>query len=181
MPQRPSTTLGIAASSSTSMPIGPRTRFGASSLRNRPIAIDTGAATISAEMDVKSVPKMKAPRAELVRDDAPGVRRDEPEAELLHRRPRALEDAVDDQADEDDRSERGEARDHLHGNVSDAVAQRRRPEPLRVGCGAEGDSIRTSIAPAGWRTVACHQNDTDPSHHCDPGAETSRGHWRRCT
>ena len=60
MPQSPSTTLGIAASSSTSIPIGPRTLFGASSLRKRPIAIDTGAATRSAESEVNSVPKMNA-------------------------------------------------------------------------------------------------------------------------
>ena len=44
MPQRPITTLGTAASMSISEPIGPRIAAGASSLRKRPIAIESGAA-----------------------------------------------------------------------------------------------------------------------------------------
>ena len=52
MPQRPITTLGTAASMSISVPIGPRTAGGASSLRNSPIAIEIGAAIRSAPNDV---------------------------------------------------------------------------------------------------------------------------------
>ena len=59
MPQRPSTTLGMAASSSTIMPTGVRSTRGASSLRNRPIAIAIGTAITSATTDVNSVPMMK--------------------------------------------------------------------------------------------------------------------------
>ena len=59
MPQRPSTTLGMAASSSTISPTGVRSIRGASSLRNRPIAIAIGTAITSATTDVSSVPMMK--------------------------------------------------------------------------------------------------------------------------
>ena len=48
IPQRPSTTLGIAASISTSAPTTPPTPRGASSLRKRAIAIASGAAISSA-------------------------------------------------------------------------------------------------------------------------------------
>ena len=44
IPQRPTTTLGTAASIAISDPIGPRIAGGASSLRKRPIAIESGAA-----------------------------------------------------------------------------------------------------------------------------------------
>ena len=48
MPQSPSTTLGIAASISTSEPTTPRTPCGASSLRKSPIAIASGPAISTA-------------------------------------------------------------------------------------------------------------------------------------
>ena len=56
MPHRPMTTLGTAASISISEPIGPRIDGGASSLRKRPIAIESGAARSSAPNEVTSVP-----------------------------------------------------------------------------------------------------------------------------
>ena len=56
MPERPITTLGTAASISTSEPTAPRTPPGASSVRKRPIAIETGAATSNATNDVIAVP-----------------------------------------------------------------------------------------------------------------------------
>ena len=60
MPHRPSTTLGIAASSSTSMPTGVRRRRGASSLRKRPIASDSGTARTSAKNEVTAVPQIRS-------------------------------------------------------------------------------------------------------------------------
>ena len=64
MPQRPTTTLGTAASIEISAPTGPRIAGGASSLRNRPIPIESGAAMSSAPNDVTSVPMMneRAPK-----------------------------------------------------------------------------------------------------------------------
>ena len=56
MPQSPSTTLGIAASSSTIVAIGAARRFGASSVRNSAIAIESGVASSRAMNDVTSVP-----------------------------------------------------------------------------------------------------------------------------
>jgi hypothetical protein len=56
MPQRPRTTLGIAASSSTSMPMGRRSTRGASSVRKSAIAIDIGAAISSAIAELTAVP-----------------------------------------------------------------------------------------------------------------------------
>ena len=56
MPQRPSTTLGIAASISTSDPTMPRTPRGASSLSQRAIAIASGVAMRSAISEVIAVP-----------------------------------------------------------------------------------------------------------------------------
>ena len=56
MPQSPSTTLGIAASSSTIVAIGAASRFGASSVRNSAIAIESGVASSRAMNDVTSVP-----------------------------------------------------------------------------------------------------------------------------
>ncbi len=60
IPQRPSTTLGIAASSSTMMPTGVRRARGASSVRNKAIAIATGTAITSANRDVRSVPQIRS-------------------------------------------------------------------------------------------------------------------------
>ena len=60
MPQRPTTTLGTAASISTSEPITPRIAGGASSVRKSAIAIESGAASSIAPNDVTSVPKMKS-------------------------------------------------------------------------------------------------------------------------
>ena len=59
MPHSPSTTLGMAASSSTSIVMGVRRRRGASLLRNRPIAIDMGTAIKSATSDVTRVPRIR--------------------------------------------------------------------------------------------------------------------------
>ena len=56
MPQRPSTTLGIAASSSTIVAIGAARRRGAISVRNSAIAIESGVASSSAMADVTTVP-----------------------------------------------------------------------------------------------------------------------------
>jgi hypothetical protein len=56
MPHSPSTTLGIAASSSTTVAIGAATRLGAISVRKRAIAIDSGVASRSAMADVTTVP-----------------------------------------------------------------------------------------------------------------------------
>ena len=56
IPQRPSTTLGIAASSSTIVAIGAATRRGAISVRNSAIAIESGVAITSAITDVTTVP-----------------------------------------------------------------------------------------------------------------------------
>ncbi len=56
MPQRPSTTLGIAASSSTIVAIGEATRRGAISVRKSAIAIESGVASARAMIDVITVP-----------------------------------------------------------------------------------------------------------------------------
>ena len=56
MPQRPSTTLGIAASSSTIVAIGDAIRLGAISVRNSAIAIESGVASRRAITDVTVVP-----------------------------------------------------------------------------------------------------------------------------
>ncbi len=61
MPQRPSTTLGIAASVSTSAVTGPLRKFGESSVRNSAIPIASGAARMSAPSEVIAVPKRKLP------------------------------------------------------------------------------------------------------------------------
>ena len=60
MPHRPTTTLGTAASISTSVPTGPRIDGGASSLRKRPIAIESGAAIRTAPNDVTTVPMIRS-------------------------------------------------------------------------------------------------------------------------
>ena len=60
IPQRPSTTLGIAASSSTSIPTGVLSTPGASSVRNSAIAIAIGTAIRSAISDVASVPQIRS-------------------------------------------------------------------------------------------------------------------------
>jgi len=60
IPQRPSTTLGIAANISTSGAITARTGRGASSVRKRAIAIEIGAAMMTAKSVVYAVPKMKS-------------------------------------------------------------------------------------------------------------------------
>ena len=59
IPQRPTTTLGTAASISISDAIGARMPGGASSVRKRPIAIESGAAISIAANDVTIVPMMK--------------------------------------------------------------------------------------------------------------------------
>ena len=56
MPQRPSTTLGIAASSSTIVAIGAASRRGAISVRNSAIAIESGVARSRAMNEVTIVP-----------------------------------------------------------------------------------------------------------------------------
>ena len=56
MPQRPSTTLGIAARSSTIVAIGAARRRGAISVRKSAIAIESGVASSSAMNDVTTVP-----------------------------------------------------------------------------------------------------------------------------
>ena len=56
MPQKPRITLGIAASISTSGPMTPRTRRGASRLRYRPMAIPIGVAITSAIAELTAVP-----------------------------------------------------------------------------------------------------------------------------
>src|SRR4029077_5747212 len=60
IPHRPSTTLGTAASISTTGPTTARTGRGASSVRNSPIPIEIGAAMITAKSVVYAVPKMKS-------------------------------------------------------------------------------------------------------------------------
>jgi hypothetical protein len=57
IPQRPTTTLGTAASISISVPTGPRIARGASSERKSPIAIESGVARITAANEVISVPR----------------------------------------------------------------------------------------------------------------------------
>ena len=56
IPHSPSTTLGIAASSSTSGPNTAARRRGASRLRNRPMAMPIGIASASAITEVTAVP-----------------------------------------------------------------------------------------------------------------------------
>ena len=58
IPQSPSTTLGIAASSSTSGATTERIHRGASSLRKSAIASEIGVARSRAPNDVTTVPKM---------------------------------------------------------------------------------------------------------------------------
>ena len=67
IPQSPRTTLGIAASSSTSGATTARIQRGASSLRKSAIASEIGVARSSAPNDVTTVPKMNdfAPKSVL--------------------------------------------------------------------------------------------------------------------
>src|ERR1700674_704808 len=67
MPQRPMTTLGIAASVSIREVTGARSARGASSVKNRAAPIASGAASASAKSDVTAVPnrKLAAPKASL--------------------------------------------------------------------------------------------------------------------
>src|SRR5579884_3436888 len=60
MPHRPTTTLGTAASMSISVPTEVRIAGGASSLRKRPIAIESGAESSIAPNDVTSVPTIRS-------------------------------------------------------------------------------------------------------------------------
>ena len=60
IPHRPTTTDGTAASMSISVPIGPRIDGGASSLRKRPIAIESGAEIRIAPNDVMTVPMIRS-------------------------------------------------------------------------------------------------------------------------
>ena len=61
IPHRPMTTLGIAASVSTSAVTGPRSQRGASSVRKSAIAMASGVAIASAASDVTTVPNRKLP------------------------------------------------------------------------------------------------------------------------
>jgi hypothetical protein len=67
IPQSPRTTVGTAASSSTSGPTTERIQRGASSVRKRAIAIAIGVARSSAPNEVTTVPKMNdlAPNSSL--------------------------------------------------------------------------------------------------------------------
>ena len=61
MPHRPMTTLGTAASVSTSAVTGAWTTRGASSVRKSATPSASGVAIKSAKNDVMTVPKMKLP------------------------------------------------------------------------------------------------------------------------
>ena len=60
MPHSPITTLGTAASMSTSVPTGVLIHGGASSLRKSPIAIESGAARRTAPNEVTIVPMIRS-------------------------------------------------------------------------------------------------------------------------
>ena len=110
IPQRPRTTLGMAASSSTIVPTGVRSTRGASSLRKSPIAIASGTAMSSATSAVTSVPKIRSAAPYVVLDGVPHARGQEPGAELLNRR-LGLVDDLDDEEDHQRRQpQSGEAR-----------------------------------------------------------------------
>jgi hypothetical protein len=61
IPQSPITTLGIAASVSTSAVTGPRIQRGASSVRKSAMPIASGVARSKAPSEVTAVPKRKTP------------------------------------------------------------------------------------------------------------------------
>ncbi len=110
IPQSPRTTLGIAASSSTSGATTWRIQAGASSLRKRAMAIEMGVARSSAPNDVTSGPEDERLGAEeRVALVSPGLGRQEVQAELLHRGPGLDEDLPRDERQEDDAGERGRA------------------------------------------------------------------------
>ena len=100
MPQSPTTTDGTAASMSISVPIGPRIDGGASSLRKRPIAIESGAEISIAPNDVTTVPMIRSRAPNWFFDDVPLVVPEERDVERLHRRPGAVGDPPDDREDD---------------------------------------------------------------------------------
>ena len=130
IPQSPRTTLGIAASSSTSGATAWRIQAGASSLRKRAMASEMGVARSSAPNDVTSGPEDERLGAEEVLPLSPQasvVRKCRPNfciaGQASTRTSRVMS------AEEDDAGERGRARDH----VEDRVARTQAAPPLKGG------------------------------------------------
>ena len=128
MPQRPRTTLGIAASISTSEPTMPRTP------PRRELAQPEGDRDRERGGDDERDQRAdrgavdERQRAEDLLDGIPGLVGDEAEPVLLDRRPGEIEDLPEDRAEQDDRGKRRRKRDLRAG-------RRRR-------CGRRGDGAR---------------------------------------
>ena len=106
MPQRPMTTLGTAASVSTSAVTGARMKCGASSLRKSAIPIASGVASRSAKNDVMTVPKMKlpAPKSSWPTTGFHAMRVTKPRPYFESDEARSVDQLPDDEADEGGRS-----------------------------------------------------------------------------
>jgi hypothetical protein len=121
MPIRPSTTLGIAASISTSGPTMTATRRGAMRARNSPIDTPRIVARITAEdaRDQRSVDVRQG--AELAGDWDPRLVHEEPEAELVERPGRAVDHLVGDQEHRDEDEYTADPREPLQRPVGTPV------------------------------------------------------------
>ena len=121
MPQKPRITLGIAASISTSGPMTPRRRCGASRLRNRPIDDADRHAEQQRHGRRHGRPEQQRQRAEPVEVRLPLSAREEAEAELVDRQVRARDDLVGEVAHHDDRDDARERAQRLDEDIAPAV------------------------------------------------------------
>ena len=178
IPQRPSTTLGIAASISTSAPTTPRiraapARSGRARSRSRAAPAITSAIR---RRDSRSVEAGQRTEHALV--DVPRAARQEREPEGLERELGAADHLVGDRDHDRDRPERREQRQQTAAGPrpSPGAAACRRAPPWRGSCSSAGKLTR---APA--RTGACHRIVTGSEPPFSPsGAGCEAPSWQGC-
>ena len=150
MPQSPTTTLGTAASIEISEPTGPRIAGGASSLRKRPIAIESGAAMSSAPNDVTSVPMMNdlAPKTFVTGFQTSFQTNAIPNSFIAGQAPWISFQAITD--DHENRQERGERGHAVERPVADPVEALPGPAQriLGGGSGFHGRELSRAAPPA---------------------------------
>ena len=122
IPQSPSTTLGIAASVSTSAPTMPPTPRGASSLRKSAIAIASGDRDHERDQRRDGRAEETGQRAVDVVRRVPGAAPEEGDAELVEGEARLAEDLQDDRDHHGDRGQRRERGQAEQRAVAEPVA-----------------------------------------------------------
>ena len=132
------------ATRSASRP-APRTDGGASSLRKRPIAIESGAASSIAPKDVTTVPRIRS-RRRTGRHRVPLVAPEEATLEDPDRGPRTVGYPPDDRGDDEDAEQRRESRDRLRAGGRRCG---RRPARARRGRWSAVASIAAQHSSAG--------------------------------